>query len=469
MKYWKISNQNGVVGFGSGDTFPYYFPRLDSDTTYTIEVRDSEGKSGSTTYETSPCPRDCNSEYGFNNKNYTIPYASTEPFTAATFYSTAPSLSLSGEASSDWIGLVSANSGKVVLSANTQPSTQSRSGYATLYNGECVFVTTFIQNGEGCDDCSTFAITNPSSQSLSFGSGATSSTVTWSGGNCVGITSIVPSDSWITSAATSSYNQFKINVTENKNIARNGSVVVYFSGGNCASSATVAVHQAEGCNCNSIEIDTLALQNFDKDAYGSSYAQELTVTSGECISDIKIDFDNGGHFTGETRNGKIAVWPTSKNTDISAHTSTCTVTYGVNGSPCSESSKTINLTQNGIAAVTNLTINGCHSGNYDFPLSGGAITLSATVEPSYAPSGVTWATSSAEVATVNDGVVTPIKVGLVTISATTDGVDSNNNHITRACTMYVTTCYDISGDSQTNIDASGGTINFGTTLKDCRE
>ena len=205
--------------------------------------------------------------------------------------------------------------------------------------------TITVSQVSGCADCSTFAITNPSSQSLSFGSGATSGTVTWSGGNCVAVTSVVPSDSWISSGATSSPTQFKINVTENKNIARNGSVIVNFSGGNCASSATVAVHQDEGCNCNSITIDTSALQDFAYDASGSSYAQELTVTSGKCITDITPSFSNG-YFTGEIRNGKIAVWPTSENGDTSDHSCTCTVTWGVNRSPC-ESSVGITLTQKG--------------------------------------------------------------------------------------------------------------------------
>lgn len=49
---------------------------------------------------------------------------------------------------------------------------------------------------------------------------------------------------------------------------------------------------------------------------------------------------------------------------------------------------------------------------------GSTLTLSASVLPSGAPSGVTWSSSNQSIATVANGIVTPISTGVVTITAT---------------------------------------------------
>jgi uncharacterized protein YjdB len=52
---------------------------------------------------------------------------------------------------------------------------------------------------------------------------------------------------------------------------------------------------------------------------------------------------------------------------------------------------------------------------------GDTVTLKATEEPSYANETVTWTSSDETVATVADGVVTPVGAGTATIKATVDG------------------------------------------------
>lgn len=61
---------------------------------------------------------------------------------------------------------------------------------------------------------------------------------------------------------------------------------------------------------------------------------------------------------------------------------------------------------------------------------GGELTLNATVEPADATTETIWTTSDASVATVENGVVTAIKAGVVTITAT-------NNGLSATCTVVV--------------------------------
>ena len=61
---------------------------------------------------------------------------------------------------------------------------------------------------------------------------------------------------------------------------------------------------------------------------------------------------------------------------------------------------------------------------------GEGLTLNATVEPADATTETTWSTSDESVATVENGVVTALKAGVVTITAT-------NNGLTATCTVVV--------------------------------
>lgn len=95
-----------------------------------------------------------------------------------------------------------------------------------------------------------------------------------------------------------------------------------------------------------------------------------------------------------------------------------TVTY-------SGKSATFNVTVNGIP-VTSVTVSG------DTTVKEGlTITLTAVVAPENATNRtVTWKSSNEEVATVDGGVVKGVKAGTATITATADGVSSNEYEVT---------------------------------------
>jgi len=65
---------------------------------------------------------------------------------------------------------------------------------------------------------------------------------------------------------------------------------------------------------------------------------------------------------------------------------------------------------------------------------GSTLTLSANVLPSGAPSGITWSSLNPSIATVSNGVVTPVSVGVATIRATS----TTNNTVYGSASITVT-------------------------------
>ena len=89
---------------------------------------------------------------------------------------------------------------------------------------------------------------------------------------------------------------------------------------------------------------------------------------------------------------------------------------------------------------------------------GGTTTLTATVSGYISDAGVTWETSDAKVATVDEkGVVTGVSAGSAVISAVTKEKDGKNNPAKASCTVTVNS--NASGDTVTKLkDANGNQI-----------
>lgn len=88
------------------------------------------------------------------------------------------------------------------------------------------------------------------------------------------------------------------------------------------------------------------------------------------------------------------------------------------------------------------------------------LTLTATVDVNgECDKNVTWSTSNAAIATVANGVVTPVAAGDVTITATTAGKDKDGKALTATCTIKVVAL----GDLSLKVNATTGTVLVGET------
>lgn len=88
------------------------------------------------------------------------------------------------------------------------------------------------------------------------------------------------------------------------------------------------------------------------------------------------------------------------------------------------------------------------------------LTLTATVDVNgECDKTVTWSTSNAAIATVVNGVVTPVATGDVTITATTVGKDKDSKALTATCTIKVV----VAGDLSLKVNATTGTVLVGET------
>lgn len=154
---------------------------------------------------------------------------------------------------------------------------------------------------------------------------------------------------------------------------------------------------------------------------GTSYSQTLTATG---TAPITWSVTSGYLPTGLTLNestGLISGTPTSEGT------SNFTVTATNSGG---SDSKPLSIT---ISSATNIPVQSVSLDKTSLELTeGGTGTLIATVEPNNATNkNVTWSTSNASIATVNNGEVTAVSAGTATITATADGKSAT-------CTVTVT-------------------------------
>jgi|GEM_PF-2095505 len=101
-----------------------------------------------------------------------------------------------------------------------------------------------------------------------------------------------------------------------------------------------------------------------------------------------------------------------------------TVTSQENSTLKDECTVTVSSTKIDVESVT-IKQNGENADPYSYLEIGSTLTLTATVLPADASEpALTWLSSDPTVATVDAGVVTPVKAGTVTITATADGVTS---------------------------------------------
>ena len=126
--------------------------------------------------------------------------------------------------------------------------------------------------------------------------------------------------------------------------------------------------------------------------------------------------------------GVISGTPTAQGT------SNFTVTASNNGG---SDSKPLSIT---ISSATNIPVQSVSLDKTSLELTeGGTGTLIATVEPNNATNkNVTWSTSNASIATVNNGEVTAVSAGTATITATADGKSATCTVTVTAATVPVT-------------------------------
>jgi hypothetical protein len=273
-------------------------------------------------------------------------------------------------------------------------SPEAGSTYEDFTNGSTQFNTAgrwYIKyvDDNGCETESTYDVTScctcsgfsASRNSVSFGSGADSSTVTFNqtgtcSGSLTGLTASRGSYDWITIGFNSSHDTLTISVSENMDTTtgRTGSITISYNGSPC-NNLTITVEQSQatpgGCTCDNLSVDTSSV------SFGSSSSSTTRscYKTGTCTGEINqpsVTISDGGDWcTASYNNGNITI-------SVSEYSSgsgnrTATVTPKINNSSCS--SKTITVTQTPPSAKCyNITPT---SGNVSGNCTGGTVQFGA--------------------------------------------------------------------------------------------
>ena len=312
---------------------------------------------------------------GTSNKVYTITYTDTNGCTASTTYtlkgyncdddvhinSTIPTLSSAGTSvqigtytreahdyisftpTYNWLHLTAETNGNISMYADTNTDPERSTSVEVSMNGSgCTTFNVTQEAGEQPCTCDDFSA---STDSLSFGAGADSSTVTFSKtGDCTGnLTSLTPStnDSWITPTFNSSHDTLTISVSENTDTTtgRTGHTVVSY--GDC-NVVNIEVQQAKAtpvaCTCEDISIHENALifeqsghTNYEEDYY-EIY---LVDAQSECKNSVTVNTNGADWLTVVTYETDDAVyWIPIVEANNTYFSRKANVTISINGVEC---------------------------------------------------------------------------------------------------------------------------------------
>ena len=174
---------------------------------------------------------------------------------------------------------------------------------------------------------------------------------------------------------------------------------------------------------------TITTDSLPNGTEGTSYSQTLTATGTAPITwSIAEDSSLPAGLSLGADTGVISGIPTADGTFN--FTVTATNAYG------SDSKEfTLTIDQQGTIHVTSVSLD-----KTSLELTeGGTDTLTATITPNNATNkNVTWSTSNASIATVNNGEVTAVSAGTATITATADGKSATCTVTVTAATVPVT-------------------------------
>ena len=196
--------------------------------------------------------------------------------------------------------------------------------------------------------------------------------------------------------------------------AQAGDKIYFFAGGTNDSAAVLLGSETIPVPATGVTLSANALTFTVGDA-----AQTLTAT-------VAPEGATNKAVTWESSNTEVATVVDGVVTPVAAGTATITVTT-TDGSFTATCTVTVS---NPVVAVTGVTLD---EETLSLTAGGETATLTATVAPEGATNkAVTWESSNTEVATVVDGVVTPVAAGTATITVTT-----TDGSFTATCTVTV--------------------------------
>ncbi len=180
------------------------------------------------------------------------------------------------------------------------------------------------------------------------------------------------------------------------------------------------------------------------------YAHSLTITSGQDgtpVTSVSLNKNTLALETGEYETLTATILPanatnkevtwTSSNTNVATVAGGTVTAVGAGSATITVKTKSGSKTATCSVTVTDRVypVTGVSISQASASMEAGALlNLSATVAPSNATNkGVSWSTSNAEVATVDNGVVTAVKAGSCLITVTTD-----DGNFTASCSVTVT-------------------------------